>query len=377
MQFEYKESMLDAIKKFHICNSFDYVVVESKPNKYVGRCKHYGAGCEWCIRESLNILIYQLRPLSKKFQIYGDWEGSYNDLPRWMNDVHNFALGTIVCYEVSRHFVVALKPYKVSWAFKPALKGLHIANQFYKLMLCLLLLKEKRRKHEIDKGTGLLNALRTQLQEWSNVESVYCIRHLASNFNKEFRDYDLKDKVIEMSYELIRPRFEWMLSALREKNPRAGAWLDHIPKAKWAQCYDEGRQYGHITTNLAECVNNILKGSRALSITALVQTTYYRLNSWFVDHRDKAVNMIKAGHIYCEDLTNVIKENQRQSTYQLVRSFSRETGVAEVEAPSRSGGRHSKFYTVYELEFQQIGNEEYWPSYFGPSFIPNPIMRRK
>ncbi|KAF1874600.1 hypothetical protein Lal_00030029 [Lupinus albus] len=32
---------------------------------------------------------------------------------------------------------------------------------------------------------------------------------------------------------------------------------------------------------------------------------------------------------------------------------------------------------VYGLEFQPIGNEEYWPSYYRPSFIPNPIMRRK
>ncbi|KAF1889321.1 hypothetical protein Lal_00024644 [Lupinus albus] len=28
---------------------------ESKPNKYVGQCKHYGAGCEWHIRASLNV----------------------------------------------------------------------------------------------------------------------------------------------------------------------------------------------------------------------------------------------------------------------------------------------------------------------------------
>ncbi|KAF1894728.1 hypothetical protein Lal_00021021 [Lupinus albus] len=360
MQFESKESTLNAIKQFHIRNSFDYVVVESKPNKYAGRCKHYGAAMS---------------------RIYGDWEGSYNDLPRWMNAVQNFAPGTIVRYEVSRHFVGGIEDPtsfildRVFWAFMPCIKG----------------------------GTRLLTALRTQLQEWSNAESVYCIRHLASNFNKEFRDPDLKDKVIEM-----------------------GAWLDNIPKAKWAQCYDEGRRYGHMTTNLAECVNSVLKGSRALSITALFQTTYYRLNLWFVDHRDEAFNMIKAGHIYCEELTNVIKENQRQSTCQLVRSFSRETGVAEVEAPSRFGGRHSKVYTVkltnswcdcgefqslrlpcfhaiatcsnlnldcgqfispiyrldnilkvYELEFQPIGNEEYWPSYSGPSFIPNPIMRRK
>ncbi|KAF1890324.1 hypothetical protein Lal_00013578 [Lupinus albus] len=41
-----------------------------------------------------------------------------------------------------------------------------------------------------------------------------------------------------------------------------------------------------------------------------------------------------------------MKENQSQYTCQLVRSFSRETWVAEVEAHSRSSGRHSNVYTV-------------------------------
>ncbi|XP_019427236.1 PREDICTED: uncharacterized protein LOC109335557 [Lupinus angustifolius] len=180
-----------------------------------------------------------------------------------------------------------------------------------------------------------------------------------------------------------------------------------------------------MTTNLAECINGVLKGSRALPITAIVRTTCYRLNSWFVDHRDEAINMIKAGHTYCEELTNVIKENQRQSTCQLVRSFSRETGVAEVEVASRSAARHSRVYTVklaenwcdcgefqslrlpcshaiatcstlnldcgqfispiyrldnilkvYGIHFQPIGNEDYWSPYSGLSFIPNPVMRR-
>ncbi|KAF1864651.1 hypothetical protein Lal_00039287 [Lupinus albus] len=54
IQFEYKESTLDAIKQFHIRNSFDYIVVESMPDRYVGRCTHYGAGCEWRIRASFN-----------------------------------------------------------------------------------------------------------------------------------------------------------------------------------------------------------------------------------------------------------------------------------------------------------------------------------
>ncbi|KAF1868130.1 hypothetical protein Lal_00018646, partial [Lupinus albus] len=41
MQFESKEAIVNAIKQFHICNPFDYIIVESMPNRYVGRCKHF------------------------------------------------------------------------------------------------------------------------------------------------------------------------------------------------------------------------------------------------------------------------------------------------------------------------------------------------
>ncbi|KAF1879275.1 hypothetical protein Lal_00047949 [Lupinus albus] len=181
-----------------------------------------------------------------------------------MNAVQNFSPGTIVRYEASRHYVASIEDPsnvildRVFWAFKPCIEG---------FAYCKPIL-------QVD-GTFLTG-------KYSGTLSI------ASS---------------QDGYELMRPRFERMLSALREKNLRAGAWLDQIPKEKWAQCYDEWR-------------------------------------------RDEAVNMIKAGHIYCEKLTNVMKENQRKSTCQLVRSLSKETGVAEVEAPSRSSGRHSKVYTV-------------------------------
>ncbi|KAF1895034.1 hypothetical protein Lal_00022530 [Lupinus albus] len=86
--------------------------------------------------------------------------------------------------------------------------------------------------------------------------------------------------------------------------------------------------------------------SRALAITALVRATYHRLNSWFVHHRDKASSMVRAGHIYCEELTKVINENNRKATCQFVCYFSRESGVSEVEVAARDGSRHSKVYRV-------------------------------
>ncbi|KAF1898125.1 hypothetical protein Lal_00032890 [Lupinus albus] len=140
---------------------------------------------------------------------------------------------------------------------------------------------------------------------------------------------------------------------------------------------------------------------RALPITSLVQAIYHSLNSWFLHHRNEAINMIMAGHIYYEELTKVLNENNRKATCQTIRSFSSESGVFVVEVPGRDGSRHSKIVIatcsslnldyrqfisliyrldnllkVYEREFEPIGNEEYWPHYSGPMFIPNPLMRR-
>ena len=51
-----------------------------------------------------------------------------------------------------------------------------------------------------DRGTSLLAALQSERVGWngSNVSSMYCIRHIASNFNKQFKKLDLKKQVINM-----------------------------------------------------------------------------------------------------------------------------------------------------------------------------------
>ncbi|KAK5802402.1 hypothetical protein PVK06_029993 [Gossypium arboreum] len=38
-------------------------------------------------------------------------------------------------------------------------------------------------------------------------------------------------------------------------------YLDGIPLEKWTWSYDGGLRYGHMTSNLAECINSILKGT--------------------------------------------------------------------------------------------------------------------
>ncbi|KAF1872142.1 hypothetical protein Lal_00033796 [Lupinus albus] len=138
------------------------------------------------------------------------------------------------------------------------------------------------------------------------------------------------------------------------------------------------------------------------------------MGSWFLHHRNEATNMIRACHIYCEELTKVINENSHKATFQLVHSFSRESGVSEVEVVGRDGSRNCRVFIVrlnqnwcdcgeykslrllsyaiatctsLNLDFGQfislvyrldnllkVYGHEFQP--IGPTFIPNLLMHR-
>ena len=85
------------------------------------------------------------------------------------------------------------------------------------------------------------------------------------------------------TYEMKQPIVQTKLSVMRFEFKQAFSWIDWIPLEKWTQAYDGGKRYGHLTTNLAECINFMLKGARSLSISALVKATFEKTKTWFVE----------------------------------------------------------------------------------------------
>ena len=77
------------------------------------------------------------------------------------------------------------------------------------------------------------------------------------------------------AYEMKQPIVQAKLLVMRFEFKQAFSWIDRIPLEKWTQAYDGGKRYGHMTTNLAECINFLLKGARSLPISALVKATCY------------------------------------------------------------------------------------------------------
>ena len=127
------------------------------------------------------------------------------------------------------------------------------------------------------------------------VPSAYhriCMRHLASNFMIRFKDKILKNLVCRASLVSTQHKFNKHMAIIRRINSKAQQWLEAIPFQLWTLSHDGGRRYGIMTTNMSEVFNNVLKGARSLPFTALVQLTFFCLNSYFVARREQSANRL-------------------------------------------------------------------------------------
>ena len=105
-----------------------------------------------------------------------------------------------------------------------------------------------------------------------------------------------------------QPILDAKLAALRSYSPEVASWIDRIPLQKWTQAYDGGSRFGHMTTNLAECMNSVLKRARSLPICALIKATFERTATWFVERGVKADSMLRADHQYIEEINAIIRK---------------------------------------------------------------------
>jgi len=77
--------------------------------------------------------------------------------------------------------------------------------------------------------------------------------------------------------------------------------------------YDkEGHRYGHMTINLSNCVNKVLKYCRNIPITTLVKSTYSRCQKYFVDRGRQTQKQLNEGQVYCSKVVKEFQKNQEQ-----------------------------------------------------------------
>ena len=89
-----------------------------------------------------------------------------------------------------------------------------------------------------------------------------------------------------------------------------------------------------MTTNLSECFNGVLKDARILPITTMVKFTFYKVNSYFDDRRNKTLEQMEKGQQWCKYAYDKFKANHEKGKLHIVRRMSAQHRLYTVETQS-------------------------------------------
>jgi hypothetical protein len=137
---------------------------------------------------------------------------------------------------------------------------------------------------------------------------------------------------------------------LKDLNEKAKDWLDYEMEDndKWAQVYNEGgMRWGIMTTNYSESVNNVFKGIRSRPISGIIEYSFKKCNTSFVDRWQKARDLLDNrgkigsfadGIMYDAALRSVNQVAQPYGPNRMIYSI-RDSSTTNVGGESH-GGRH-------------------------------------
>ncbi|KAH9602912.1 hypothetical protein KSS87_013902 [Heliosperma pusillum] len=329
--------------------------------------------------------------------IFGDWDASYEMLPRFMQGLKESNPGTVVQWSTTPIGNSNVHTFKrVFWAFKPCIEGfehcrpvltidgthlygkfkgtiltamsIDANNQIFPVafaivesenneswswfMACIRLFVTKRSGLCVisDRHAGIMNAMSEVGSGWEEPHAFHriCIRHLASNVNTRYKNVKVKNMFGSTAMQFQEKKFDIGFARLGEMDRDAQHYVADVGIEKWSICHDGGHRYGILTTNLAEAFNNVLKGARFLPITALVQCIFFRVNAYFVERREEARKRLLQGQHYSSKITHLLEENCKKGAYHKVVSFDHVGGLYQVTTRrgSRNVSRGSHSHTV-------------------------------
>ncbi|XP_068652065.1 uncharacterized protein [Aristolochia californica] len=286
--------------------------------------------------------------------IYGDWDESYNLLPRFLDAIKeaNPANEFILCSEEFGHE----RMFKcVFWAFGPSIAGFQYCRPlisvdgthlYGKYPHCLLIAttldgnnglfplafaiveSENQKSWEwflacldrfvikgkkpftliSDRQKGLLMAVQKIFLP-SECFHRFCVHHLVANFKKTFKNDTLNALIWSAARKTNIIEFDRTMELIEQQSERAKELLTEGPLRPefWSLAHDGNVRFGVLTTNMSESFNNVLRGARRLPIQALVAATFHRLNKYFVERHEFARKMTS----FCTPSVDVSLKNKR------------------------------------------------------------------
>ncbi|XP_072054437.1 uncharacterized protein [Arachis hypogaea] len=180
--------------------------------------------------------------------------------------------------------------------------------------------------------------------------------------------------------------YEVRYQCLRERDKAYTNWLNRIPHKQYALAFDGGYRWGHMTTNLVECINSVLKGARNLSITALVKLHASQLASGNIqvscfDRQNEVfkVREMPSGLEFAVDLRGLrcdcVEFQVDRIPYRHVFACCASQQL-DWQVYVHDVYKMDQVRQVYRARFRSLGNPTTWPAYNGPWFVPNSYLTR-
>ncbi|KAL0456468.1 UNVERIFIED_CONTAM: hypothetical protein Slati_0986000 [Sesamum latifolium] len=328
-------------------------------------------------------------------EVYGTWESSVQKLPKFMAALQKSNPGTVVEWlhlHTDRPDLKILN--YVFWAFRPCIEGFryyrnlisidgtHLYTKYkHKLLMAVTLdanqqilpiafalvdeesvsswrwfLKMLAKHLMLDnddqiclisgRHSGLIYAINFVLAfTFPRGVHRFCLRHVCSNFNTKYKNIQLKDLCWRAGAEQNIRKFERIMEEIRELNEEAFDWLQKIDKEQWTLSHDGGWRTGILTTNMSECINGVLKGTRRLSIIAIVRITLDRIVHYFLERTIRCHRMMRDNQQWADNAFRLFESRQDEVVHHIVQKFDYTQQSASVTTRGLTG-ELSRTYVV-------------------------------
>ncbi|GFY98152.1 hypothetical protein Acr_12g0006930 [Actinidia rufa] len=363
--------------------------------------------------------------------VFGDWDSSYEKLPKFMRTLELRNPGTTVILETLDLGMMGVRVLdRIFWAFRPCIEGfkhcppvIGIDGTFlygrYTGVMLIAMAKTV---------TNNIFPLAFALVESENYRDwswfIHNVRHLI------VPGMEVKDLIWKAGTAHQVRKFDDAMDEIKklgtnsESAARAYRALCNEDPRKWTLAHDGGYRWGVTTTNDSECYNNVLRGARDLPRTSCVEVTFYRLVATFNDKRRQIESALAKGLRYTSKVQAKLEEYQARSAGHHVTICNWASGFAEVvtsAAGTKGNHKHAVYLNppscdcgkwmiyhypcshmlavcaksgrqpwhlidpkyimdvyahVYNTSFEPMVHEHYWAAYDGPKIIPHLSRRR-
>ena len=141
-----------------------------------------------------------------------------------------------------------------------------------------------------DRHKGIENALKVV---YPNNHHGLCMYHISQNLKaKKFAHNDSLLPPFYLAAKAYLPnKFDHYMDKLERVSIRVVHYLQKIDGERWARSKFPVSRYNILTTNIAKCMNAIIKDAREMPIIPLLDTIRSKLQQWFHDRRTNAGNL--------------------------------------------------------------------------------------